>query len=320
MGFIQTISENWPELENTLLVGAFSGWNDAAAGATTTIRLLSEKSQVEAFASIDPEEFYMFSDTRPEISITKEGLRELTWPTIEFSAAKYVPGINRSLVTVTGIEPDLKWRTFTDTFIEICKRCNVTEVILLGAMVATVPHTRPVPLSGWSTIPERQVLLEQLGVTRSRYEGPTGMVGTLLTRFQAENIPYSSIWGVSPSYLSVSPNWKVAERLLGALNRIYNFSMDLSELSTLSLRFEAQVAEAVARQADIATFVQALEENYDRGFKDISGDDDEGDEGWGDGSHEEEGELPSADILIQELERQLCKQRENNNDRGSSNT
>jgi proteasome assembly chaperone (PAC2) family protein len=308
MDFIELKTESWPELQNALLIGAFAGWNDAATSASTAVRLLVEKTDAEVFAAIDPEEFFVFSSTRPEVSVNEEGLRSLTWPANQFYLARQKPE-QRPLILFLGVEPDLKWRGFGNLFLEVCRRCNVTEVMLLGAMVATVPHTRPVPLSGWSLLPERRPALEKLGAQRSRYEGPTGIVGTLLTRCQQDNLPYSSIWGVAPSYLSISPNWKVASRLLSGINQIFDLDLNLSEVQTLALRFETHVAEAVARQSDVATFVQALEENYDRGITDEDDDDD-----FGEGRSEDDSELPSADILIQELERQLRQQREGNNE------
>jgi hypothetical protein len=315
MDLIQPSGENWPELHNTLLVVAFAGWNDAASSATTAVRLLTEKTDAKPLATIDPEEFFVFTENRPDVSLDESGLRSLSWPSNLFSYVENLPDLNRSLVTLQGLEPDLKWRTFTDTFMEICHRCNVTEVVMLGAMVATVPHTRPVPISGWSTNPVRQPAIEQIGATRSRYEGPTGIVGVLATRFQAEKLDYSSLWAVAPTYLSISPNWKVASRLLSGLNQICELNLNLSEVNTLALRFESHVAEAVARQADVATFVQALEENFDRGIDSDADDDDDDEDEWSEGHREDETELPSADILIQELERQLRQQREGNNDK-----
>ncbi len=311
MDFIQSTTESWPKLENTLLVAAFSGWNDAAGSASTAVRLLSEKSGSQSFATIDPEEFYVFTENRPMVSLDTDGLRKLSWPDNQFAAVENIAGLNRSLVTLIGIEPDLKWRTFGDVFMEICQRCNVTEVMILGAMVATVPHSRPVPITGWSTNPERRGILEGFGAQPSRYQGPTGIVGVLATRLQESNIPYSSLWAIAPTYLSVSPNWKVAARLLGGIDQLFGLSLDMSEAQTNALKFEAQVAEAVGRQPDIATFVHALEENYDRGD---SGESDEVDEspGWRERDHDDDGELPSADFLIQELEKRLRQQREGN--------
>ncbi|MEI6044710.1 MAG: PAC2 family protein [Chloroflexota bacterium] len=302
----------WPELKNSILVAAFSGWNDAADAATSAVRYLGEQVSTETFATLDPEEFYVFTETRPQTRLNEDGEREIIWPTNEFAAQSNLPGLKRSLVTLIGVEPDLKWRTFADTFIEICRRCNVTEVVLVGALVAPVPHTRPVPITGAATDPLRLERVRKVGISGSRYEGPTGIVGILSERCQHEKIPLISFWGAAPSYLTASPNWKVTSGLLDALNLVLNLELELSSLHAMSRRFESQVTQAVNRDEQVAAFVQALEEQYAM---------DEGSEGKIEALPEEEEdendtELPSAELLIQDLERHI-RQRQERNDRPS---
>ncbi len=294
---------DWPELKDTLLIAAFSGWNDAADSATSAVRQLGEQLGAEPFATIDPEEFYVFTDTRPQTSMDEDGKRKITWPTNQFSSVSNVPGLNRSVVTLDGVEPDLKWRSFCDSLLEICQRCNVTEVVLLGALVAPVPHTRPVPITGGATAPERLEEIRKVGATNSRYEGPTGIIGVFSSRCQQENIPLVSFWGAAPSYLTASPNWKVTSALLDALDRVLGIGLELNAVHGLARRFENQVSQAVARDEQVAAFVQALEEQYslDGGaFDDEPMIVSEADE-----VEDNDTELPSAYQIIQEFEKQL---------------
>ncbi len=302
---------DWPQLHDTLLIASFAGWNDAADAATTAVRYLSERLSAVPFATIDPEDFYVFSDTRPLTRFNKETQkREIEWPTNQFSYVSEFAGQNRSLVTLVGVEPDLKWRTFGDTFFEICRRCNVTELVLVGSLLAPVPHTRQVPLTGFSSKEETMERLRKVSVGSSRYEGPTGIVGILTSRCLEAKIEFGSVWGAAPSYLSASPNWKVASGILSAVNEGWGLGLELEGVQGLGLRFEMQVSEAVNNQEDVASFVRDLEENYDE----EDDDDDESDDAdispllereEGRRRFEEEGELPSAELIIQELEKHL---------------
>ena len=301
-------ASDWPQLYNTLLIASFAGWNDAADAATTAVSYLGERLSTEPFATVDPEEFYVFTDTRP-MTRFKDGTmnREITWPTNQFSYVAEYAGQNRSLVTLVGAEPDLKWRTFSDLFMDICRRCNVTEVVLVGSLLAPVPHTRQVPLTGYSSDEAVLDRLRGMGASSSRYEGPTGMVGVLTARCQEEGLKYGSVWGAAPSYLSASPNWKVASRLLTALNDGWRLNMELEGVQGLGMRFEAQVSDAVGNQEDVAAFVRDLEEHFDN--------DDELDENLFDDQdvpprHDDDTELPNAQLLIQELEKQLNLRRD----------
>lgn len=308
MDFIKAEGE-WPELKNTVLVAAFSGWNDAADAATSAVRYLSEQISAEPFATIDPEEFYVFSENRPHTRMTEDGKREISWPTNQFAAQPMMSRLNRSLVTLVGVEPNLRWRTFEDTFIEICRRCNVTEVVLVGALIAPVPHTRPVPITGSASDPERLERVQKIGATSSRYEGPTGIVGVLSARCAQEGIALVSFWGAAPSYLTASPNWKVTSGLLDALNKVLELELDLTSLHGMARRFENQVTQAVNRDEQVAAFVQALEEQYGLEDEGVLGSEDE-EEGDNLDEYDTDTELPSAELLIQELEKQIRQRQE----------
>jgi hypothetical protein len=310
---------DWPQLHDTLMIASFAGWNDAADAATTAVRYLSERLSAVPFATIDPEEFYVFTDTRPTTRFNSENKREIEWPTNQFSYVSEFNGKNRSLVTLVGVEPDLKWNTFSNTFFEICRRCNVTELVMVGSLLAPVPHTRQVPLSGFSSKEDIFQKLKKLNVGNSRYEGPTGIVGVLTSRCPDEKMEFGSIWGAAPSYLSASPNWKVTSGILGALNEGWELGIELEGVQGLGMRFEMQVTEAVNNQEDVASFVHDLEENYDEddGDEDEADDDDESslppERSESRRFGEESGELPSAELIIQELEKHLNLRRKDDN-------
>ncbi|HEX2911263.1 MAG TPA: PAC2 family protein [Chloroflexia bacterium] len=302
---------DWPQLHDTLLIAAFSGWNDAADSATTAVKYIEERLSLKEFATIDPEEFYVFSDTRPLTRLNEEDRREISWPANQFSYISEFGGQNRSLVTLSGVEPDLKWRTFSEVFFEICRKCNVTEVVLVGSLLAPVPHTRQVPLTGFSSDETVLASLRQLGATQSRYEGPTGIVGVLSAGSEKAQLKNGSLWGAAPSYLSASPNWKVTSRLLSALNEGWKLGMDLEGVQGLGMRFEAQVSEAVSRQEDVASFVHDLEEHYDEDDGEL--DEEQFEQRQSENRRhrdEDDSELPSADIIIQELEKHLNLRRD----------
>jgi proteasome assembly chaperone (PAC2) family protein len=308
-----------PQLHNTLLIAAFSGWNDASEGATATVRYITDRLRMVPFATIDPEDFYIFSDTRPQTRFNDDDLREIVWPTNQFSYIEEFGGQNRSLVTLVGVEPDLKWRTFGEIFFEICKRCSVTEVVLLGSLLAPVPHTRPVPTSGSTSRPEVRNKMEDMGVMFSRYEGPTGIVGALTIRAQQEGLLQGSLWGAASNYLSASPNWKVTSQLLELLNQGWQLNLPLGEVQRMANRFESQVSQVVKNQEDVAQFVHELEMRFDSDDYDDSDDDediDELEEMLRGGSDEMSDparngeELPSAELLIQDLERHLNLRRD----------
>ncbi len=308
---------DWPQLHDTLMVASFSGWNDAADAATTAVRYLGERLAVEPFATLDPEDFYVFSDTRPMTQMDDNSKREIVWPTNQFSYTPEFAGQNRSLVTLVGVEPDLKWRSFGDVFFEICQRCNVTEVVLIGSLLAPVPHTRQVPLTGFSSNEEILAKLRRMGIGSSRYEGPTGIVGVLTARCQDAELKYGSVWGAAPSYLSASPNWKVTSRLLTALNEGWSMGLELESVQGLGMRFEAQVSEAVSGQEDVAAFVRDLEEHYDEEELDSEGNRPMRPFGREDNRRnrdDDETELPSAELIIQELEKHLNLRRDEDED------
>ncbi|MFI5329079.1 MAG: PAC2 family protein, partial [Candidatus Rokuibacteriota bacterium] len=206
---IRTLPRN---LRRPILITAFSGWNDAAESATTAARYLASTYQAEKFAEIDPEEFYHFGLTRPTVRFKPDssGEREIVWPVTEFSVVRAAE-LPRDLVIGVASEPHLKWRTYCATVLELARQCEITLVLTLGALLAEVPHTRPVRVGGSASDPE---LAAQLGVRPSRYEGPTGIVGVLSTACREAGLTTAGLWANVPHYISGIENPKASLALV----------------------------------------------------------------------------------------------------------
>ena len=244
-----------PELRSPVLVAAFAGWNDAASAATTALEAIAVSLDAELVAEIDPEEFYDFQVTRPTIRMTEGQTREVDWPENTIIAA-VAPAAERDLVLVSGIEPNLRWRTFAEAVIEAAERLGVEMVVTLGALLADVPHTRPVPITGLASDPE---LVERLALSRSNYEGPTGIVGILHDACRRRGLTSASLWAAVPHYVAAVPNPKAALALLRRLEGFTGIAIEASELEEAMERFETQVDRAVAANPEIEELVRRLE-------------------------------------------------------------
>ncbi len=310
MPFVQYLNE--PELRNPVVIAAFAGWNDAADAATTAIKFLIDRWKPVKFAEIEPEEFYDFTETRPTIHDSKGVQRIISWPSNQFLA--YVaPHLDRDIILYLGVEPQLKWKTFTSTFLEVCKRFNVSDVLLLGAFLANIPHSMEVPVSGFSSNPEMLERLLEIDVHSSRYEGPTGMVGVLHDTFRRANIPVSSLWAAAPHYLAATPNIKVTAALLTYLNTFLSFDLDLSDIQSDALHFEEQITRLVARDPEASAYVRKLEEQTSNLLEEEDDDEEDDDDLLiNPDKPVSTGPLPSADSLIRSVEELLRKERENN--------
>jgi proteasome assembly chaperone (PAC2) family protein len=296
-----------PELRDPVFIVAFGGWNDAADAATTAIKYLVDRWKPEKIAEIDSENFYIFTETRPTVKYIDGIQRTIVWPTNQFLAYQ-APDLPHDVVLFLGNEPQLKWKTFNRVFMEISKRFNVSEVVFLGALLADVPHSISVPFSGTSSDASSMERLREIGVQRSRYEGPTGMIGVLQDAFRRVKISASSLWAAAPHYLAATPNIKVTAALLTYVNTYLSLGLDLSDIQSDAVRFEEQITTLVARDPEASAYVRRLEEQV------TSDDDDdvEEEEGFIDlDQPRTTGPLPSADSLIRDVEELLRKQREN---------
>ena len=304
-----------PILRKPLIIAAFAGWNDAADSATAAIKFLIDRWKAVKFAEIDAEEFFVFTETRPTIRLI-EGQRAVIWPTNQFL---YASSLDQDVILYIGAEPQLKWKKFCDSFLEVCKQFNVSELLLLGALLADIPHSMTVPITGFSLHADMAERLGELDVRSSRYEGPTGIVGVLYDACLRANIPAASLWAAAPHYLAAAPNIKVTSALLTYLNAFFSFGLDLSDIQADAVRFEEQITALVARDPEASAYVHKLEEQVAGLTDEDDEDEDEDENDDGDAVVNPDkivstGPLPSADVLIRDVEELLRKQRENGND------
>lgn len=248
-----------PALRAPVLVAAFAGWNDAANAATTALEAVAISLEAERVAEIDPEEFYDFQVTRPTIRMSEGQTREVDWPSNAIFAAA-APSAERDLVLISGIEPNLRWRSFADAVLDVAERLGVEMVVTLGALLADVSHTRAVPITGLASDPQ---LVERLSLNRSSYEGPTGIVGIVHDACRQRGLTSASLWAAVPHYIAAVPNPKAALALLRRLEGFTGVAIEASELEEAMGRFESQVDRAVALNPEIEDLVRRLEVEQD---------------------------------------------------------
>jgi proteasome assembly chaperone (PAC2) family protein len=237
------------------LVCAFKGWNDAADAASSAIQFVGSALGASRFATIDPEDFYDFQATRPRVKMVEGQTREIVWPAVELFEAR-VPRAPRDLILMTGSEPSFRWRTFCQLVVELAEALGTQLVVTLGALLADVPHTRPISVTGLSSDP---ALVDRLGLAPSSYEGPTGIVGILHAACQQAGLPSASLWAAVPHYIAATPNPKAALALVRKLEGLVGVAVDATDLETAAGDYERQVNVAVQSDPDVQAFVERLE-------------------------------------------------------------
>lgn len=290
----ELIVSSRPELRRPVLIAAFRGWNDGGQGATLGGGYLAKEWGAESFAEIDPENFYDFQAVRPNVSLEDGLTRKLEWPANTFLHAP-IPGLERDAVILLGVEPNLRWKTFSALVLELVQDLRVELVVTLGSLLADVPHTRPAPVSAAASDAS---LVEELGVEPSRYEGPTGILGVLLDACRHAGIPSVSLWAAVPHYVSLAPSPRAALALCRRLGELVGTEVDVAELEQAAGEYTEQVTEAVASDADTAAYVEELERRVDL--------------------MEAAEELPSGESLAAELTRFLREREQNGEDGGES--
>jgi predicted ATP-grasp superfamily ATP-dependent carboligase len=279
-----------PELTRPVLIAAFRGWNDGAQAASLAAGYLAKTWGAEQFADVDPEGFFDFQATRPHVSLEEGVTRRIDWPETAFYHAR-PDGLDRDVVLLLGIEPNLRWRTFTELLVGLARDLDVELMITLGALLADVPHTRPSPVTGSASDEE---LVQRLGLSASRYEGPTGIVGVLHDACKGAGIPSASLWAAVPHYVSLTPSPRAAVALCERLGDLIGVEIDVDELEEAAASYEEQVSEAVASDEETAAYVEELERRADQ--------------------LEESSDLPSGDALAAELTRFLREREQNGGD------
>ena len=269
------------------LVCAFKGWNDAGEAATSAVAFMGAALDATRFSTIDAEEYVDFQATRPLVKLVDGRSRKIEWPDWEIYEAR-VPLAPRDLVILTGPEPAYRWRDFCGRVVELAEALGVQLVVTLGALLADVPHSRPVSVSAYASDP---ALVERLSLQAPSYEGPTGIVGVLQSACAEAGMPAASLWAAVPHYVAVAPNPKGALAILRRLESLVGVTVDATDLETAAVDYERQVSRAVELDPEVQAFVERLERAADaeEDPTDLS-------------------QIPSGDVLAREFQRFL-KQR-----------
>jgi predicted ATP-grasp superfamily ATP-dependent carboligase len=246
-----------PVLRSPVFVCAFTGWNDAGDAASTAVRHLVEAWSGRRFASIDPEEFYDFQSTRPEVRLDEGRTRQVVWPANDLFAAGTAGG---DVVLLLGAEPQLRWRTFCRQITAVAHQLQARLVLTLGALLADVPHSRPVSMVGTAT---NQALIDRFGLARSRYEGPTGIVGVLQDACEGANVPSASLWAAVPAYAAAVPSPKATLALVERTATLIGTPVPVGDLDEAGTQYEQDVDQLVASDEDLSGYVRRMESMAD---------------------------------------------------------
>ena len=282
------IWESRPDgLRAPAIICAFSGWNDAGDAASAALTFIGESLGAERFARIDPEDFYDFQSTRPQVSFGDGGKREITWPGIEIFAAR-VPRAPRDLILVQGPEPSMRWRSFSQLIIDLAEALGTQLVVTMGALLADVPHSHPVSITGLAS---DDALVDKISLAETTYEGPTGIVGVLHTACCDAGLPSASLWASVPHYVAAAPNPKAALALVRKIESLVAVSVDATDLENATGDYERQVSRAVQSDPEVQAFVERLEEAAGQDTASFA-----------------PGDLPSGDTIASEFQRFLRQQ------------
>jgi proteasome assembly chaperone (PAC2) family protein len=272
-----------PQLQRPVVVAAFEGWNDAGDAATTAARWLRDRWAPEPLATIDPEDFFDFTATRPQVQLDDGLTRRIVWPATD---ATWGAGTGTDAIVVVGHEPHLRWRTYCEQIVRVAQAYDARLVLTLGALLAEVPHTAPVSVIGTAA---DEALIERFHLRRSTYEGPTGIVGVLQDACARAGIPAASLWASVPAYVPGAPSPKAALALVERAAEVVSVGVVTTDLEIASASYERQVSEVVADDDEMREYVSHLEARYEGAVDDEAG--------------------PSPASLVEEVERFLRDQR-----------
>jgi proteasome assembly chaperone (PAC2) family protein len=283
--------ESRPALRSPVLIAAFHGWNDGGSAATLAASFVRTSLDATRFATIDPDDYVDFQQSRPRVSLDEGLTREITWPDTEFFQAA-LPGANRDVVICIGTEPNLRWKAFANEISDLATGLGVDLALTLGGLLADTPHTRPVPVTGSAHDGE---LAARLDLRTAQYEGPTGITGVLHDTFARRDVPSASLWAAVPHYIATNTNPAAALALVRQLENILEVQLHPDELESASEVFLRQIAQVLESDEETAAYVSELER------RDVDDDD-------------EDDEIPTGDELAEELQRFLRERRERPDD------
>jgi proteasome assembly chaperone (PAC2) family protein len=281
-------------LTRPVLVAAFTGWNDAGDAASTAVSTLIESSGARAIAEIDPEHFTDFATIRPHVRLDENRNRLIVWPKVSVWTAS-LPGTD--VMLVLGPEPALKWREFCEQIVAIAQRFDAAMGLTIGALLADVPHTRPTQIIGSAT---DEALIDRFELDRSRYEGPTGIIGVLHDALSRSGLATASLWAAVPGYASQLQSPRAAMALVERACSMMGTPAPVVRLAAQVADYDAKVAALIAEDDDLVTYVGRLEEMVDE----MS---DSDDDSFDDDDDDELGDLDGSDPerLADEVERFL---------------
>lgn len=245
------------QVRHTVMIAAFEGWNDAGGAATSALTHLAEVWGAEHLRDLDPEEYHDFQVNRPQVGLGSDGRRTITWPTTSLSVAR-LP--ERTIVLVHGIEPSMRWRSYCDELLGVAEELGVQTVVTLGALLADVPHTRPIPMTATS---ESVGLQSVLDVEPNTYQGPTGIVGVLQHEASERGLQSVSLWAAVPHYVANPPSPKATLAILTRIEELLGEAVPLRDLPDDAVAWQHGVDELAAEDQEISEYVQQLEEAKD---------------------------------------------------------
>ncbi|OLT39463.1 carboxylate--amine ligase [Serinicoccus sp. CNJ-927] len=247
------------ELRDPIVIAAFEGWNDAGECASSVVEHLAQVWDAEVVAAIDPEDFYDFQVNRPQV-LTVDGRRMIRWPSTRVMLARNTP-LGRDVLLVLGIEPSVRWRTFASDLLAYLLSRDVQLMIVLGGLLADVPHTRPIPVSVSSE--DAELLASSEDIEPSTYEGPTGIVGVLSDEARQQDVPTLSCWAAVPHYAGGPPSPKASLALLGQLEELLDCVIDDTAITESARAWERGVDDLASTDEEVADYVRQLEEAQD---------------------------------------------------------
>lgn len=248
-----------PTLTDPVMVAAFEGWNDAGDAASTAIEHLQLSWDATPLVEIEPDDYYDFQVTRPTVRLVDGVTRRVEWPTTRLSVCR-PPGAAHDVVLVYGIEPNMRWRSFCAELLDFINRFGITTVVTLGAVLADTPHTRPIPVTGSAHDAEAAT---RFGLERSRYEGPSGIVGIFQDACVQAGIPAISFWAAVPHYVSQAPSPKATLALLHRVEEALDLEVPLGPLPEQAEEWEQTVSEMAEEDDEVSSYVRSLEERGD---------------------------------------------------------
>jgi len=252
-----------PSLRSPVAVLGFGGWGDAAEASSTALTALVDALSAQQFATIDPEDFYDFTQVRPRVYLDSSAVRQLEWPEARFDYRRR-QGADNDVVLFRAFEPQLKWGTYTKGILDFFERLGVSSFVTLGSLLADVAHTRPVQLTGFATTEQLRERLQLLGIRASQYQGPTGILGALHDAARRRDLPSASLWAAAPHYIGAATNPTVALALLESLGTFLDWRLDLSALREEAREFQSEVGEIIGRNPQATAYVQQLEQRQDQ--------------------------------------------------------